>query len=80
MSLHSRLVNNRQALGIPDPESLPLTQLEPSEVANILTATMPLLDALEYLSSRSSNSELVAIRKLAGNLEQAIAKAVLTDR
>lgn len=82
MTLQQRLTNNRRALGIPDPELLPLTQLESSEVANSLTAAMLLLDALEHLSrcSCSSNSELVAIRKLAGSLEHAIAKAVLTPK
>lgn len=77
MSFKDRLINNRRALGIPDPESFSLVQLEPVEVAKILTSTMALLDAIEYLSSYSSATEVAAIKKLAGKAEQSIASAVL---
>lgn len=72
MGFQKRLINNRHVLGLADPdEPLPLAQLNPEQVAKILTSTIALLDALENVN------QSLEIKRLASNVEQAIAQAVL---
>lgn len=80
MTLHQRLTSNRELLGIPDPEQLPLAQLSMTQIAGILTSTIALIDAVDYLNRQSLEVEFCAVKQLASNVEAAIAQAVLTAR
>lgn len=80
MTFQERLNNNRALLGIPDPEPLPLAHLTPLQIADILTTTIALIDAVELLQRQSLEVELCGVKQLATAVENTIAQAVLTAR